>query len=167
MKSLTTAVTLIVVERATGRGLFPSMILPVLRRDPTASHAVDLSVMLLEKRGETDLFSLLHSRGGATSLLNFSRFRHLPRNDDVAPAEAREFSAEELADEAAMKEVATGTITGLSGVLVKEGLFNDTPAPLLTVPEAVLHRIHRRATAAGIVVVIKHPEGVSIRCHCV
>jgi hypothetical protein len=66
-----------------------------------------------------------------------------------------------------MEGILTRTVAGLGSVLVKEGLFNDTPSPLLAVPEAILHRIHRRAAAARIVVIIKDPEGISNGRHFV
>jgi hypothetical protein len=90
-----------------------------------------------------------------------------PVKQNISPSTTRELCAEKLTDEVGMEGILARTVAGLSSVLVKEGLFNDTPPPLLAVPEAVLHRIHRRAASARIVIVIEHPEGISNGRHCV
>jgi uncharacterized membrane protein YeaQ/YmgE (transglycosylase-associated protein family) len=165
MKSLTSAIALIVVERATGRGLFATLVLLLIGSLTASTHTVDLSMMLGEKRGETNFLSFLRSRGGATSLLDFKRFRGFPVHDDISPSATSELRTEQIADVVGMKKVATRTVAGLSSVLVKEGLFNDTPPPLLTVPVVGLDGIDRGTAAAGVVVVVKDPERVSDRGH--
>jgi hypothetical protein len=69
MKRLTSAFTLIVVERTTGCSFFTTLVSFLIGNLTASTHTVDLSMMLDKKRFETIFLSFLRGRSGATSFL--------------------------------------------------------------------------------------------------
>jgi hypothetical protein len=168
-EALAAALTLVVVERAARSGLLTTLV-PLLVGDHTAAtHAVDLGMMLSEKRSETETLGLdrvLRSlTSGPLSGRESEELVGLPLHEDVSPAEARDLRTEKVANEGRVEGVAAGAIAGRGRVLSQEGLVHDEPPPLLTVPVVGLDGIDRGTAAAGVVVVVKDPERISDRSH--